>query len=163
KFLPVSRVNDLAWFSRFRNEASAGARINHRNVVGAFDMGVHKKHFYIVMEYVEGDNLQSIVERQGPLKWSTAVDFIRQAAEGLAHLHRVGMVHRDVKPSHLRVEKNGVVRLTNLSMARSIDQTNRAIPMPPDQADWETFDFLAPEQARDREVVDPRTDIYSLG
>jgi serine/threonine-protein kinase len=163
KVLPKSRVNNLAWFARFRNEASAGARINHRNVVGAFDMGVHKNHFYVVMEHVEGYDLQSLVERRGPLEWLTAVDFIRQAAEGLAHLHQMRMVHRDVKPSHLRVDKNGVVRLMNLSMARSVDETNRPIPTPPDEADWETFDFLAPEQVRDRELVDPRTDIYSLG
>ena len=163
KVLPVSRVNDSAWLARFINGASASALIKHRNVASGHDMGLHKKHHYIVMEYVEGDDLQSIVAKQGPLEWSAAAGFIRQAAEALAHLHEIGTVHRDVKPSHLMVDKNGVVRLLDMSMARGLRERRESILGLSDDAQWETFDFVAPEQALDPSLVDPRTDIYSLG
>jgi serine/threonine protein kinase len=163
KVLPVSRVSSAAWLARFVNGANAGACVNHRNVAGVFDIGVHRKHHYWVMEYVDGCDLQTTVVKNGPLEWRVAVDFIRQAAEALAHLHEIGFVHRDVKPSHLMVDKQGVVRLLDLSLARRLGQENVPTLAADDEPEWETLDFLSPEQARDPNLVDPRTDIYSLG
>jgi serine/threonine protein kinase len=163
KVLPVSRVNSAAWLARFVNGANAGACVNHRNVAGVFDIGVHRKHHYLVMEYVDGCDLQTTVVKNGPLEWRVAVDFIRQAAEAVAHLHEIGFVHRDVKPSHLMVDKQGVVRLLDLSLARRLGQENVPTIAADDEPEWETLDFLAPEQARDPNLVDPLTDIYGLG
>jgi eukaryotic-like serine/threonine-protein kinase len=163
KVLPVRRINNAAWIARFVNGASAASLVNHRNVLGAFDVGVHGKHHFIVMEYVDGCDLQTVVANQGPLEWRVAVDYIHQAAEAVAHLHQIGFVHRDVKPSHLMVDKQGVVRLLDLSMARRLGQQNVPTLAADDEPEWETLDFLAPEQARDPNLVDQRTDIYSLG
>ena len=163
KVLPVSRVSSAPWMARFFNGASASAHIKHRNVAGTFDIGVHKKHYYIVMEYVEGESLQTVVAKQGPLEWRVAADYIGQAAEAVAHLHEIGFVDRDVKPSHLMVDKQGVVRLLDLSLARRLGQENVPTVAADDEPEWETLDFLAPEQARDPNLVDPLTDIYSLG
>jgi serine/threonine protein kinase len=163
KVLPVSRVNSAAWFARFCNGAYVATRVSHQNVAGSYDIGVQKKHHFIVMEYVDGANLQTIVANHGPLEWHTAVNYLRQAAEGVAHLHERGIIHRDVKPAHLVVDRNGTVRLLSLSMARSTDGRSSPMTGSDEETEWESYDFLAPEQARDPALVDPRTDIYSLG
>jgi serine/threonine protein kinase len=163
KVLPVSRVSSAAWLARFVNGANAGACVNNRNVAGVFDIGVHRKHHYWVMEYVDGCDLQTTVAKNGPLEWRVAIDYLRQAAEAVAHLHEIGFVHRDVKPSHLMVDKQGVVRLLDLSMARRMGQQNVPTLAADDEPEWETLDFLAPEQAHDPNLIDPLTDIYSLG
>jgi serine/threonine protein kinase len=163
KVLPVSKVNSAAWIARFYNGPSLGTRVNHRNVAVTHDIGVQKKHHYIVMEHVEGSDLQTIVAKHGPLEWRLAANYIRQAAEAVAHLHDRGIVHRDVKPAHVMVDKSGIVRLLDLSMASSIEGKSEQMVGSHEEAEWETFDYLAPEQARDPSLVDPRTDIYGLG
>ena len=85
KVLPVSRVNDSSYLERFQQEAQAAARLNHPNIVQAYDIGQHKKHWYIVMEYVEGRDLQNLVKETGTLDYDQAANYIRQAAEGLAY------------------------------------------------------------------------------
>ena len=163
KILPVSRVNDTLWTTRFYNGAFIGSRVNHRNVAETFDIGAHKRHHFIVMEYVEGDSLQSIVAKQGALEWPAAVDYIRQAAEALAHLHATGIVHRDLKPSHLMVDNQGTVRLIDFSLARRIEESRASTLEANVDTEWGTVGFLAPEQGLDPSLVDRRTDIYSLG
>jgi eukaryotic-like serine/threonine-protein kinase len=163
KVLPVSRASSAAWMARFYNGGSFGSLEIHRNVAVTHDIGVHKKHHYIVMEYIEGQSLQSIVAKRGPLEWPVAVDFIRQAAEALAHLHATGIVHRDVKPSHLMVDKRGTVRLIDFSLARRIEEARAQTLEANEEPEWGTGDFLAPELVIDPSLVDRRTDIYALG
>jgi serine/threonine-protein kinase len=163
KVLPVSRVNDASWLARFVNGASLASLVNHRNVAVTHDIGVHKKHHFIVLEYVEGSDLQTIVTKQGPLEWQTAVNYMRQAAEAVAHLHDKGILHRDVKPSHFMVDKDGVVNLLDFSLARRVGVDEEPAVTASDETEWGTLDFLAPEQARNPTLVDPRTDIYGLG
>ncbi|MBM4076672.1 MAG: serine/threonine protein kinase, partial [Planctomycetes bacterium] len=146
----------------------AVASMNHVNIVRAYDVDKQTEsgtdiHF-LVMEYVEGKNLEQIVKDQGALDYITAVDAIRQAADGLAHAHQLGMVHRDVKPGNLLIDANGIVRLLDLGLARFFKSTEEeSLTIKHDEKVLGTADYLAPEQAIDSHQVDSRADIYSLG
>src|SRR6056297_3207020 len=98
KVLPKKRVNDASYLARFKLEAKAIASLNHPNIVLAHDIDNDGDVHYIVMEYVDGVDLQVLVRRDGPLDFSTAAELLSQAARGLAHAHQRGVVHRDVKP-----------------------------------------------------------------
>ena len=125
KVLPAGRVEDSSYLERFRQEAIAAARLNHPNIVQAFDIGQHKKHHYIVMEYVEGKDLQNLVKDQGPLDYDMAANYIRQAAEGLGYAHSKHLIHRDIKPANLLVDGKGVVKLLKDPEKLSADTSSR--------------------------------------
>jgi eukaryotic-like serine/threonine-protein kinase len=161
--LPVSRVNNSPWLARFLHLAMATANVKHPNITLAYDINREKKHHYVVMEYVEERVLRAFVELQGPLDPQSAADFVRQAAQGLAHAHARGLVHRDIKPNHLMIEKQGTVKLLDWSMSRFIGEQTAPLTAADDESRWTTFDYLAPEQSLDVDLVDPRTDIYGLG
>jgi serine/threonine protein kinase len=163
KVLPVSRVNDSSYLERFRQEAMAAARLNHPNIVQAYDISQHKKHHYIVMEYVEGRDLQNLVKEQGPLDYDQAANYIRQAAEALACAHESGLIHRDIKPANLLVDGRGTVKLLDLGLARFVDEKTPSLTIAHDENVLGTADYLPPEQAVDSHGVDSRADIYSLG
>ncbi len=163
KVLPVSRVNDSSYLERFLQEAQAAARLNHPNIVQAYDIGVQKKHHYIVMEYVEGRDLQNLVKETGTLDYDQAANYIRQAAEGLAYAHQSGLIHRDIKPANLLVDPRGIVKLLDLGLARFTDEETPSLTIAHDENVLGTADYLAPEQAVDSHRVDYRADIYSLG
>ncbi len=163
KVLPAGRVEDSSYLERFRQEAIAAARLNHPNIVQAFDIGQHKKHHYIVMEYVEGKDLQALVKDQGPLDYDMAANYIRQAAEGLGYAHSKNLIHRDIKPANLLVDGKGVVKLLDLGLARFVDDKQPSLTIAHDENVLGTADYLAPEQAVDSHGVDSRADIYSLG
>lgn len=168
KVLPAKLVHDSAFLQRFHREARAGAALDHPNIVRAFDVdhqldGNLEIHF-LVMEYVDGRNLYDLIAVQGPLSPATAARFMRQAALGLAHAHGAGIIHRDVKPGNFIVDQQGIVKLTDLGLAR-IDQPDRdhSLTMQYDQKVFGTADYLAPEQAVDSHRVDARADLYALG
>src|SRR5262249_41394158 len=115
-------------------------------------------------EYVHGPNLQTLVERKGPLGVARAVEYVRQAARGLQHLHEAGLVHRDIKPSNLLVDHHGTVKILDLGLARFFDGRPDGITAQLDNGKiLGTADYLAPEQAINTHDVDIRADIYSLG
>jgi serine/threonine protein kinase len=163
KVLPRARVEDTSYLARFHREARAAAALDHRNIVRAFDVdndgGIH----YLVMEYVEGRDLQQIVTHDGPLAYVAAAEYIRQAAEGLAHAHRAGLIHRDVKPANLLVTPKNVVKLLDLGLARFTDEDKSSLTVAYDENVLGTADYLAPEQALDSHAVDARADVYGLG
>jgi serine/threonine protein kinase len=163
KVLPVSRVNDSSYLERFRQEAMAAARLNHPNIVQAYDISQHKKHHYIVMEYVEGRDLQNLVKEQGPLDYDQAANYIRQSAEALACAHESGLIHRDIKPANLLVDGRGTVKLLDLGLARFVDEKTPSLTIAHDENVLGTADYLPPEQAVNSHGVDSRADIYSLG
>ncbi|HEV2969606.1 MAG TPA: serine/threonine-protein kinase [Pirellulales bacterium] len=163
KVFPVSRAGNATLIARFLNQATAAAKITHPNVEGAFDIAQWKRYQYLVLEYVNGHDLQAIVKNHGPLDHRTAADIIRQAADGLAAMHEKGVIHRDVKPSHLMVDQRGAVKLLDLSLAGFMKDKIDSPDPADDDAIWSTFDYLAPEQAVDVCLIDPRTDIYSFG
>jgi eukaryotic-like serine/threonine-protein kinase len=115
------------------------------------------------MEYVEGRDLQSLVRKYGPMDCVAAARHIRQAAEGLQHAHRCGLIHRDVKPANFLVDVHGVVKLLDLGLARFTGEQHASLTVAYSENVLGTADYLAPEQAIDSHGVDARADIYSLG
>ena len=150
---------------RFRREIQVAAKLNHPNVVLAFDADQCGELHFFAMEFVEGANLAERVRDRGPLPVPEACDSVRQAALGLQHAHEHGMVHRDVKPSNLLLSKQGVVKVLDLGLARLHDPAEGGEPsrITQDGLVIGTPEFLAPEQARNPSAADIRADIYALG
>ena len=168
KVLPTKHVNDAAALDRFYQEAQAVAALDDPHIVRAYDVdqvleGNTQIHF-LVMEYVDGRSLQELVDQDGPLSLTDAVTYITQAASGLDHAHRAGMVHRDIKPSNLLLDSSGTVKVLDLGLARFFEQgDHQSLTLQHDQRVLGTADYLSPEQAVDSHTVGPRSDIYSLG
>ncbi len=168
KVLPTKRVNDTSYLGRFHREAQAVASLDHPNIIKAYDVDKEMEkdteiHF-LVMEFVDGRSLQEIINQDGRLDYQTAADYIRQSASGLAHAHHAGMVHRDIKPGNLLIDRNGVVKLLDMGLARFFnDGDEESLTVAHDEKVLGTADYLAPEQALDSHSVDARADIYSLG
>jgi serine/threonine-protein kinase len=148
---------------RFRQEARAAARVDHPNIVRAFDVDRVGNVHYLVMEYIQGTDLQQVVDEHGPLEAREVAEYIRQAAAGLAHVHRAGLIHRDIKPGNLLVDRNGVVKIVDLGLAQLPEETRASMASEGESEILGTVDYLAPEQSVDSEAVSPRADIYSLG
>ncbi|MBL9092254.1 MAG: serine/threonine protein kinase [Planctomycetaceae bacterium] len=164
KVLPQARVNDSSYLGRFYREARAAAAVEHPNIVRAYDVDNDGDNHFLVMEFVEGQDLQRIVDTGGTLTYETAAEYIRQAAAGLAHAHQVGLIHRDIKPANLLVDPKGVVKILDMGLARfSDDEKQASLTQMHEENVLGTADYLAPEQARDSHSVDSRADIYSLG
>jgi serine/threonine-protein kinase len=165
KVLPKNRVDDSSYLQRFHLEAQAAAALDHRNIVRAYDLDKDEptQTHYIVMEFVDGQDLQAMVKAEGPLEYARAADYVRQAAEGLAHAHQAGLIHRDIKPANLLVDKHNVVKVLDLGLARFTGDEQSSLTVAYDENVLGTADYLPPEQARDSHGVDARADIYSLG
>ncbi len=165
KVLPKNRVADTSYLARFHREAQAAATLDHRNIVRAYDVDHDERGrvHYLVMEYIEGRDLQHVVQQDGPLNYVTAAEYVRQAAEGLAHAHQAGLVHRDVKPANLLVDQKNVVKVLDLGLARFADENKASLTVAFDENVLGTADYLAPEQALDSHAADARADIYGLG
>jgi eukaryotic-like serine/threonine-protein kinase len=151
---------------RFRREILAAASMSHENVVMAYDADqtTGDLHFF-AMEHVDGTNFMDLVIREGAQPVGRAVDYIRQCALGLQHIHEKGLIHRDIKPSNLLVSKAGVVKISDLGLARVDDSGTRdsMSRLTKEGLVVGTPDFVAPEQARNSSSADIRSDIYSLG
>ncbi len=163
KVLPKARVKDATYLARFQQEAKAIASLNHPNIVLAYDIDNEGDVHYIVMEYVDGLDLQAIVKRDGPLDPSTAADWIAQAARGLSHAHSKGVIHRDVKPANLLIDQDGVIRLLDMGLALVTAGDEESMTVANNENVLGTADYLAPEQALNSHTVDHRADIYGLG
>jgi eukaryotic-like serine/threonine-protein kinase len=165
KVLPASRAADRESLERFYREARVVAALDHPNIVRAYDANKSGSdvHF-LVMEYIEGESLEERVRRKGPLPPQEAASFISQAAAGLQHAHEKGLVHRDIKPHNLLLDKNGIIKVLDMGLARFFDDPNDALTRElADGAVIGTADYISPEQAVDSHDVDIRADIYSLG
>lgn len=163
KVLPKRRVTHSSYLERFRLEAQATARLDHPNIVRAYDIDHEGSSHFIVMEYVRGRDLQVIVKEDGPLSLELAVNYIMQAAHGLQHAHENGLVHRDVKPGNLLIDELGVVKILDLGLALFADEDRASLTIQHNENVLGTADFLAPEQALNSHDVDGRADIYGLG
>ena len=144
------------------SEARAVAALDHPNIVRAYSIDNEDDRYYLVMEYVEGIDLKRLVEADGPLDCERAVDYIRQAAEGLDHAHQKNMIHCDIKPSNLLVNEQGVVKILDLGLAR-LTSGEEPGSGGPDEGVLGSVDYLAPEQAMRSPTMDHRADIYALG
>jgi serine/threonine protein kinase len=163
KVLPTAKAQDEAALSRFYREARAVAAIDHPNIVHAYDIDQDESLHFLVMEYVDGASLQEIVKKSGPLPVLRACHYIRQSAIGLDHAHRAGLVHRDIKPGNILVDRGGAVKILDMGLARFFNDEEDILTRKFDENVLGTADYLAPEQAVDSHTVDIRADIYSLG
>jgi serine/threonine protein kinase len=148
--------------ARFRREIDIVARLEHPNVVRAYDVLQTRTHLYLVLEYIAGHDLATLIKERGPLPVAEAVDYGIQAARGLAYAHKCGVVHRDLKPANLLLTPDGVVKLSDLGLARVYIQDPDA-GMTTKGHCLGTPEFMAPEQAEDSSRADHRSDLYSLG
>lgn len=163
KVLPKSKLGKSSYLARFQQEAKAIASLNHPNIVRAHDIDNQDDTHYIVMEYVDGDDLQTIVKKKGPLSFDKVADYIAQAAHGLQHAHDMGLIHRDVKPANVLINSEGKVKLLDLGLALFSDDQQASLTMDFNDKVLGTADYLAPEQALNSHKVDHRADLYGLG
>jgi serine/threonine protein kinase len=163
KVLPGSRADDPAHVERFHREARAVARLRHPNIVIAYDVDRDHNVHFLVMEYVDGSTFHRLVKARGPLSPLRAAHYIRQAALGLQHAHEAGLVHRDVKPSNLLLDRGGTVKVLDLGLARFFSDPPDDLSRRHAESPVGTMDYMAPEQALDSHAVDIRADVYGLG
>ena len=165
KVMNPSLVNDTESSQRFAREASNAARILHPNVAAVFDYGESDKIVYLVMEYVDGESLSSILQKEGALDPRRAIDLTRQVADGLHAAHELGIVHRDLKPDNVIITRNrsgkeiakvvdfGIAKAVNDSKEDALTKSGLVIGTP---------EYMSPEQLLG-DPVDARTDVYALG
>lgn len=165
KVLSAELAENPTLLERFAREADAAARLRHPNIVSVFKRGKKDGMHYIVMEYVDGIDLHRYVTATGPMKPVEVVEILIQAARALAHAHARDIVHRDIKPSNfILTNHNGrrIVKLTDFGLAVDRSDPNESHLTKPGTTVG-TVDFMAPEQARGRNLTDSRSDIYALG
>ncbi|MGI6597625.1 MAG: Stk1 family PASTA domain-containing Ser/Thr kinase [bacterium] len=158
KILRDQYANNPEFVDRFQREARAAARLAHPNIVSIYDVGEDQGRHFIVMEYVQGENLKDYLSRRGPLTPQTVAEMGQQVAAALAHAHCRGIIHRDIKPHNLLVSPEGQVKVTDFGIARaaaasSLTETGVVLG---------SVHYFSPEQAQGG-AVDARSDIYALG
>ncbi len=168
KILTPSLTRNRDAVTRFRREAEAAARLNHPNVVSVLDADEDRGVHFLVLDYIEGCDLDRLVRDCGPLPIGQAIDALAQAARGLEAAHARGIVHRDIKPGNLMLDRGGAVKVLDLGLARLIDAVYHpdhkpGMTLTQAHTYMGTVDFMAPEQADDSRTADHRADIYSLG
>jgi eukaryotic-like serine/threonine-protein kinase len=163
KILPPDQATDAESVWRFRNEAQAAARLDHENIARVHYVGEDRGIHFIAFEFVEGDNVRRLVERKGPLPLEEAVSYTLQTADALAHADARRIVHRDIKPSNILIALGGRVKLIDMGLARLRHMEPASEETASNVVTLGTFDYIAPEQARDPQSADLRSDIYSLG
>src|SRR5712671_3278862 len=156
KFLPDEAARDQGLVERFKNEVRIARRVSHPNVCRVYDVGDMEGHTFFTMEYVDGEDLASLLRRIGRLPEDKALDIARQLCAGLAAAHTKGVLHRDLKPANIMLDGRGQVVITDFGLAGVADQIQGA------EVRSGTPAYMAPEQLAGKEVS-TRSDIYSLG
>jgi serine/threonine protein kinase len=156
KFLPDEAARDQGLLERFKNEVRIARRVSHPNVCRVYDVGEVEGHVFFTMEYVDGEDLASLLRRIGRLPEDKALDIARQLCAGLAAAHTKGVLHRDLKPANLMLDGRGQVVITDFGLAGVADQITG------NEVRSGTPAYMAPEQLAGKEVS-TRSDIYSLG
>jgi eukaryotic-like serine/threonine-protein kinase len=159
KVLHPQFAGDRGFVDRFRREARAAAILNHPNIVGVFDWGSTDGTYFMVMEYVPGLNLRTLLSEYGRLEAAQVVEVGLQVLAALDHAHRHGIVHRDVKPENILIAQDGAIKVADFGLARAYAESSVS------QAEGTvtgTVQYLAPEQIQGQ-PADPRTDLYAFG
>lgn len=163
KVLPLASSQEEAARERFYREARAVAALDHPNIVRAYDVDQDESLHFLVMEFVDGTNLHDLIKKHGVLAVDRACHYIYAAAAGLQYANSMGIVHRDIKPGNLLVDRTGVVKVLDMGLAKFFKDEDESLTRKHDENVLGTADYLAPEQAIDSHNVDIRADIYSLG
>jgi serine/threonine protein kinase/formylglycine-generating enzyme required for sulfatase activity len=159
KILTSGEMTDAAR-KRFLREARTAARLEHWNIVQVYNTGQEGDHHYIVMQYVDGPTVSQIIKGDGPIPVDETLRISLEAARGIQAAHNLGMIHRDIKPDNLMIDKTQVVKVTDFGLAKDLTmESNLTIP----QQAMGTPSYMSPEQAEDAATVDKRSDIYSFG
>ncbi len=156
KFLPDEAARDESLLERFRNEVRIARRVSHPNVCRVYDVGDVDGHTFFTMEYVDGEDLASLLRRIGRLPGDKALDIARQLCAGLAAAHGKGVLHRDLKPANIMLDGRGQVVITDFGLAGVADDIRG------NEIRSGTPAYMAPEQLAGKEVS-TRSDIYALG
>ena len=159
KVLPLDKTTDYA-ISNFHREIKLQARMDHPNLVRAYDAGHDGKVHFLVTEYVPGRDLRRLIRNQGKLTVAEAAGVVMQIAQGLYYAHQQGLIHRDIKPGNILVTEDGTAKLSDLGLSGFVDNE---IEDPRAGKIVGTADYLAPELIRNPREVSTVTDIYSLG
>ncbi len=128
KILPERLGRDREFVARFTREARMAARLDHVNIVRALDVGEAQGVHYFAMEFVEGEDVGSIIDREGKMSEDRAISIIMQSARALAHAHEHQLIHRDIKPDNILLTPQGVAKVADLGLARSTDEHTTSIP-----------------------------------
>jgi eukaryotic-like serine/threonine-protein kinase len=159
KVLRPSLTNDHAFLDRFREEARAVANLSHPNIVTVHDFGNEGQAYYIIMEFIEGQNLKEIIKTLGALPINRALNLAIQICAGIGFAHRAGLVHADIKPQNILVTKEDVVKVTDFGIAQAFTETQ---PVQKLDVVWGSPQYFAPEQARGEKPT-PASDVYAIG
>jgi serine/threonine protein kinase len=164
KVLPPAKAEQPAALGRFYREARAAGSLDHPNIVRTHDIDQDGNLHFIVMEYVDGSNLLEMVKKFGPMDLRRACSYVRQVALGLDFAFKAGLIHRDVKPGNILIDRKGVARVLDMGLARFYKDTTDLLTVKyDDKIVLGTADYVAPEQVANSHNVDVRADIYGLG
>jgi serine/threonine protein kinase/Tfp pilus assembly protein PilF len=158
KLLKPEIASDEKIIERFRNELKIAREITHKNVCKVFHFGKEEQSPYITMEYVQGEDLKSLIKKKGKLPKEEALGIAKQICSGLLEAHELGVVHRDLKPQNIMIDESGNAKIMDFGIARSVE----AEGVTEEGMIIGTPDYISPEQAEGEEA-DHRSDIYSLG
>lgn len=161
KVLPQKHSNDPNFIQRFYDEGKAAAKLNHPNIVGAYDVGQAGNFHYFVMEFVDGRTVYDDISKNGAYAEADALRIAVQVTKALSHAHAAGFIHRDVKPKNIMIANTGTVKLADMGLARAVSDREAA------EAEagkaYGTPYYISPEQIRGEVEIDFRADIYALG
>ena len=158
KLIKQEIAKDKKTIERFRNELRLARRIRHKNVCQMFDLSREQGRYYITMEYIRGDDLKSLIKRMGRFSTAQAINTALQVCDGLIEAHKLGVVHRDLKPQNIMIDQDGSARIMDFGIARSLEGkglTGMGVMIG-------TPEYMSPEQVEGKDT-DQRSDIYSLG
>jgi len=184
KYLSPAFSKSDKFIARFKREAQAMAELKHKNIVKIENMGEYKGKYFLIMEYIPGQTVAEIIQRQGRMEWQEAIHISEQVLQALKVAHSQGMLHRDIKPGNILVEDDGTVKIVDFGLVKimgigddiSINEarSRMSISVIPDAiqdgialtmegSPIGTFDYMSPEQYRGELDIDARSDIYSFG
>jgi serine/threonine-protein kinase len=158
KVLRESYAGDPAFLARFQREAQASASLDHPNVVTVYDVGQDGDRHYIVMEYIDGQDLKTLIRRKGRLSVDEALDIAIQIGAGVGHAHKANFIHCDVKPQNVMVTHDGRAKVTDFGIARALTESG----LTESEIVWGSPTYFSPEQAAG-EPPTPASDVYSIG
>lgn len=158
KMLRLDFANDEEFIRRFHREAQSATSLAHPNIVNIYDVGEEDSIYYIVMEYVDGQTLKQYIQQNSPIRIEEVIEIMQQLTSAISHAHQNHIIHRDIKPHNILIDKQGNVKITDFGIAMalsatSITQTNSVLG---------SVHYLSPEQARGG-MANRKSDIYSLG